>query len=379
MTFAIPATFMRGGTSKALMFRRRDLPADRAEWDGLLLRAMGSPDPYGRQLNGMGGGLSSLSKVCVVGTSQELGADLDFTFAQVQIRRALVDYSGNCGNMSAAVAPFGLAAGLVKRDDGEATVLVRNTNTAKLMRATFAVRDGLAAEQGTLAVPGVAGTGAPVRLDFLDPGGPATGSLLPTGYATDVLATPLGSFTVSIVDAANACVFVAASEIGLDGTETPEQLESRPEVLAVLAAIRAHAAVAMGLVPTPEAAADRPMTPFVAVLAAPSRYAASNGEAVEPGEYDLGVRFVSNGQPHRAIPGTGALCVAVAARITDSVACLLAAPSNPVRRAGLGLGTPAGVVTVDADVEQSPGGSWLARSATSYRTFRRLFSGEVYA
>jgi 2-methylaconitate isomerase len=382
MTTAIPATFMRGGTSKALMFRRPDLPEDRADWDRLLLRAMGSPDPYGRQLNGMGGGLSSLSKVCVVGTSQTAEADLDFTFAQVQIRRALVDYTGNCGNMSAAVGPFGLATGLVKRDDGEATVLVRNTNTAKLMRATFSVRDGLAVEEGTLAVPGVAGTGAPVRLDFLDPGGPATGALLPTGSATDELSTPLGTFTVSIIDAANACVFVAASEIGLEGTEMPEQLESRPEILAVLGAIRAHAAVAMGLVPDPEAAADRPMTPFVAVLAAPGRFAASNGDPVGPGDYNLGVRFVSNGQPHRAVPGTGALCVAVAARIPDSVAGMLVTPTAPCgsgNRTGLGLGTPAGVVTVDAHVEWSADGGWLATSATSYRTFRRLFSGEVYA
>jgi hypothetical protein len=382
MTIALPATFMRGGTSKALMFRRQDLPADRAGWDGLLLRAMGSPDPYGRQLNGMGGGLSSLSKVCVVGTAERPEADLDFTFAQVQIRRALVDYSGNCGNMSAAIGPFGLAAGLVMRDDGEASVLVRNTNTERLMRATFAVRDGTAVEDGDLVIPGVPGTGAQVRLDFLDPGGSATGILLPTGRAADELATPLGTFTVSMIDAANACVFVAATDVGLNGTETPEQLESRPDVLAVLAAIRAHAAVAMGLVATPEAAADRPMTPFVAALAAPRGYAASNGEAVEPGDFRLGVRFVSNGQPHRAIPGTGALCVAVAAQVPGSVAESLTAAATATGtadRSGLGVGTPAGVVRVDANVEQSPDGAWVARSATSYRTFRRLFAGEVYA
>jgi 2-methylaconitate cis-trans-isomerase PrpF len=382
MTIALPATFMRGGTSKALMFRSQDLPTDRADWDPLLLRAMGSPDPYGRQLNGMGGGLSSLSKVCVVGTSERPEADLDFTFAQVQIRRALVDYTGNCGNMSAAIGPFALAADLVKRDDGEATVLVRNTNTERLMRATFAVRGGLSVEEGDLAIPGVAGTGAPVRLDFLDPGGPATGVLLPTGSAADELATPLGTFTVSMIDAANACVFVAADDVGLDGTEAPEQLESRPDVLAVLAAIRSHAAVAMGLVPTPEAAADRPMTPFVAVLAAPRRYVTSSGEAVEPGAYALGARFISNGQPHRAIPGTGALCVAVAAQVSGSVASALVAPAAATGtgdRNGLGLGTPSGVVQVDADVERSPDGGWLVRSATSYRTFRRLFAGEVYA
>ncbi len=379
MTITLPATFMRGGTSKALMLRRRDLPADRAEWDGLLLRAMGSPDPYGRQLNGMGGGLSSLSKVCVIGAPARDDVDLDFTFAQVQIRRALVDYTGNCGNMSAAVAPFGLAAGLIKREDGDTVVLVRNTNTAKLMRASFAVRDGLAVEEGDLVIPGVSCSGAPVRLDFLEPGGPASGSLLPTGRATDELVTPLGAVTVSMIDAANACVFVTASDMGLSGTETPEQLESRPDVLEALAMIRAYAAVAMGLVTKPEEAADRPMTPFVAVLAAPSRYVASDGTVVEAGDYDLGVRFVSNGQPHRAIPGTGALCVAVAARITESVAGALARGASRRGATGFGLGTPAGVVNVDADVEWSAHGGWSARSATSYRTFRRLFTGEVFA
>ena len=379
MTITLPATFMRGGTSKALLFRRDDLPADRTDWNDLLLRAMGSPDPYGRQLNGMGGGLSSLSKVCVIGVSERAGVDLDFTFAQVQIRRAMVDYTGNCGNMSAAVAPFGLAAGLIKRADGNAVVIVHNTNTGKLMRASFKVGNGFAVEEGDLVIPGVGGSGAPVRLDFLEPGGPATGSLLPTGHTTDELITPLGAVTVSMIDAANACVFVAASDVGLTGTEQPEQLESRPDVLEALATIRAHAAVAMGLVTKPEEAADRPMTPFVAVLAPPCRYVASDRTVVEAADYDLGVRFVSNGQPHRAIPGTGALCVAVAARITESIAGTLARAGSRRAATGIGLGTPAGVVSVDALVERSTDGGWSARSATSYRTFRRLFTGEVFA
>jgi 2-methylaconitate isomerase len=380
MTITLRAAFMRGGTSKALMFRRQDLPADRASWDALLLNAMGSPDPYGRQLNGMGGGLSSLSKACVIGTSERHDADLDFTFAQVQIKRALIDYSGNCGNMSAAVAPFALAAQLIKRDDGNTAVLVHNTNTAKLMRASFEVRDGLAVETGDLVIPGVAGSGAPVRLDFLEPGGSSTGKLLPTGSATDDLTTPLGTFTVSMVDAGNACVLVAAHDVGLDGTESAEQIESRPEVLGKLATIRAHAAAAMGLVATPEAAVDRPMTPFVAVLAPPQRYVASRSDVIESGDYELSVRFVSNGQPHRAIPGTGALCVAVAARIAGSVAGALTRTGSArgLRPAGLGLGTPAGVVMVDAHVERSADRGWSALSATSYRTFRRLFVGEVF-
>jgi 2-methylaconitate cis-trans-isomerase PrpF len=369
----LTATFMRGGTSKALMFRRDALPADRIEWDPLLLTAMGSPDPYGRQLNGMGGGLSSLSKVCVVGPSERAGADVDFTFAQVQIGRSLVDYSGNCGNMSAAIGPFALHAGLIERSDGDASVLVHNTNTAKLMRALFAVREGLAVEEGDFAIPGVAGAGAPVRLDFLDPGGSATGTLLPTGSPIDELVTPLGTFTVSIIDSGNVCVFLRSVDLGLTGMEPPEQLDADTDSLATIATIRAYASVAMGLTGSIEEALNRPLTPFIAVLGAPGSYTTSDGQTVDGDAYDLSARFVSNGQPHRAVPGTGALCLAVAARLPGTVAAALCAASN----AGLRVGTPAGVVQVEADVE-ARGDEWHAVSATSFRTFRRLFTGQVF-
>jgi hypothetical protein len=335
---------------------------------------MGSPDPYGRQLNGMGGGLSSLSKVCVVGPPTRTDADVDFTFAQVQISRALVDYSGNCGNMSTAIAPFALRAGLVSRPDGEATVLVHNTNTAKIIRATFAVRDGAAVEEGELVIPGVAGSGAPVRLDFLDPGGSGTGRLLPTGNPVDDLATPHGTFAVSMVDAGNACVFAAAKDLGLDGTESPDRLEARPDVLETIAAIRAGASVSMGLTDSPDAARERPLTPFIAVMAPPQAYRTSDGREVRRDEYDLGVRFVSNGQPHRAIPGTGALATAVAARLPGTIASACAsAGAGRVR-----VGTPAGVVEVDARVEKHDSG-YHAVSASAVRTFRWLFTGEVHA
>lgn len=374
MTGTLPATFMRGGTSKAVMLRRADLPADQSDWDPLLLAGMGSPDPYGRQLNGMGGGLSSLSKVCVVDASARPDADLDFTFAQVQIRRALVDYSGNCGNMTTAIGPFALHAKLIDRPDGPATVRIFNTNTAKLVKAHFDVVDGLACEDGAFEIPGVSGSGAPVRLEFIEPGGPATGRLLPTGRPADDLRTDRGTFTVSMVDAGNVCVFVSASQLGLTGVELPDEIESRPEVLATLASVRAHAAVEMGLAPSVAAAEDRPLTPFVAMVAAPSCYVGSNGAEVSADDYDLAVRYISNGQAHRAIPGTGALCSAVAARIPGSVAhdALRGAASGPIR-----LSTPAGVLTVESDVE-SDGTNVVARSATTYRTFRRLFTGEVF-
>src|ERR1700742_4847323 len=176
---SLPAVFMRGGTSRAIMFHARDLP-DRAEWDPIFMAAMGSPDPNGRQLNGMGGGISSLSKVCVLAPSRRPDADVDYTFAQVQIREAAVDYRGNCGNMSSAVGPFAVDEGLVRTDGDTAVVRIFNTNTGKIIRSTFPLVDGRAATDGDLAIPGVAGTGAPVRLDFLSPGGSLTGHLLPT-------------------------------------------------------------------------------------------------------------------------------------------------------------------------------------------------------
>src|SRR6476659_5341746 len=181
-----PAVFMRGGTSRAIMFHARDLP-DRAEWDPIFLAAMGSPDPNGRQLNGMGGGISSLSKVCVLAPSDRPDADVDYTFAQVQIREPRVDYRSNCGNMSSAVGPFAVDEGLVRPNGDTAVVRIFNTNTQKIIRLTFPLEDGRAATDGDLAIPGVAGTGAPVRLDFLAPGGATTGRLLPTGSATDQL------------------------------------------------------------------------------------------------------------------------------------------------------------------------------------------------
>jgi 2-methylaconitate cis-trans-isomerase PrpF len=208
----LPAVFMRGGTSKALMLHRHDLPAAQAEWNPIFLRAMGSPDPNGRQLDGMGGGLSSVSKVCVLSRSSRPDADIDYTFAQVMVKDAHVDYSGNCGNMSSAVGPFAVDEGLVDAADGEATVRIYNTNTDKIIHSTFAVHGGQAVERGELAIPGVAGTGAPIRLDFVSPGGASTGRLLPSGRVVDEVEVPgLGKVEVSMVDAANACVLVAAS------------------------------------------------------------------------------------------------------------------------------------------------------------------------
>src|SRR5215204_705223 len=202
----IPAVFMRGGTSNAIVFNAKDLPRDRALWDEIFIAAIGSPDPYGRQLDGMGGGISSLSKVCVVGPSSRADADIDYTFAQLSVKEAKVDYSGNCGNMSSAMGPFAVDEGIVQVSGKEALVRVHNTNTKKIIWSRFALDENQSAVDGELAIPGVSGTGSPVKLEFREPGGATTGKLLPTGNVIDTLDVPgVGKIRASLVDAANAC------------------------------------------------------------------------------------------------------------------------------------------------------------------------------
>ena len=371
-----PAVFMRGGTSKAIMFHARDLPAERAEWDAIFLSAMGSPDPHGRQLDGMGGGISSLSKVCVIAPSQREDADIDYTFAQVQVKEARVDYGANCGNMSSAVGPFAVEEGLVPAAEGDATVRIFNTNTRKIIHSTFGVRAGRAVVEGALAIPGVAGTGAPIRLDFIDPGGATTGRLLPSGHALDVLDIPgIGRIEVSMVDAANACAFVAAAALGLTGIEMPEELERDTAVLEKLAAIRRHASVAMGIARTLDEARARSAVPFIGFVSTAQDALTLAREQLAATAADLTIRMLSNGQPHRALPLTASLCAAVAARIEGSVVWKAAR-----RDAGemLRLAMPSGVLTVGAEVRQGDAG-WQAVRGSFYRTARRLFEGYVYA
>ncbi len=372
---ALPAVFMRGGTSRAVMFHRRDLP-ERGGWDPIFLAAMGSPDPHGRQLNGMGGGISSLSKVCILSPSERPDADVDYTFAQVQIREAAVDYRGNCGNMSSAVGPFAVDEGLVRTDGDTAVVRIFNTNTGKIIRSTFPLVDGRAAVDGTMAIPGVAGTGAPVRLDFLSPGGAITGKLLPTGNAVDRLdVAGVGAIEVSMIDAAAACVFVRASDLGLTGTELPEALDADSVLLDRLQRIRRAAAVVMGIAADDAAAGRGIGVPAIGFVAPPGAAPTLSGEMIAPGDVDLTARFISNGQPHRALPLTASLCTAVAARIEGTLPAraLAAAPSRAVR-----IGMPSGVLTVDADVSLTPATGWVAHSGALYRTARRLFDGRIY-
>ncbi|HTC09722.1 MAG TPA: PrpF domain-containing protein [Acetobacteraceae bacterium] len=376
-TLTLPAVFMRGGTSKAVIFHQRDLPA-RGEWDRLFLAAMGSPDPYGRQLNGMGGGISSLSKVCIIAPSARNDADVDYTFAQVQIREARVEYRANCGNMSAAIGPFSVDEGLVRAKGATATVRIYNTNTQKLIHAMFPLRDGRARYDGDLVIPGVAGSGAPVRLDFISPGGATTGKLLPTGKPVDMLDVPgVGKLAASMVDAANAGVFLRATDLGLIGTELPEQLDANTDLLARLQAIRQCAAVAMGIARDLDEARSIPGVPMIGFVAPSADAPTLTGESIAKADVDLTARFLSNGQPHRALPLTASLCTGVAARITGTLVADALAPGAQNRDA-IRIGMPSGILAVGASVEQTGPGTWVAQRGSFFRTTRRLFDGRIY-
>lgn len=370
----VRAVFMRGGTSNAVVFRRQDLPPNSAEWDRIFCAALGSPDPFGRQLDGMGGGISSLSKVCVVAPSSRPDADVDYTFGQVAVDTTLVDYAGNCGNMSSAIGPFAVDEGMVAPPPPgqQATVRIFNTNTQRVIVAHFDMDGTEASVDGSLAIDGVHGSGAPVRLDFLSPGGTKTGRLLPTGCPVDLLDVPgLGQVQASLVDAGNPCVFVPATALGVNGTESPDELEAAAGYQDAIEGVRRHGGVAMGLADRP---AEVPQSvPKVAIVRKPVDTVTLSGRILPAAEVDVLVRMMSMGRAHRAVPVTGALCVAAACRIPGSVPAqaLRAEPDGPIR-----VGHPSGVLLVDAQMT-SRSGEVFIEAATLYRTARRLFEGNV--
>ena len=377
----VPASFIRGGTSKGIFFRREHLPERREAWDPLFLAALGSPDPYGRQMDGLGGGISSLSKVVIVEPSSRSDVDIEYTFGQVAVAEAHVDYGNNCGNLTSAVGPFAVDEGIVEVAPGaEALVRLLNLNTQKRIDARFPLDGAEAAVEGDLELQGVAGSGAPVRLEFLDPGGAITGRLLPTGQTSDVLDVPgLGEVTVSIVDATTAVAFVRAEDVGLSGSELPDALEANPAALDRLQAIRAAAAVRLGM--TEDFEAERRAArnrPFIAVVAPPLEARSLSGDRIAADDVDVTARAVSMGRPHRAFPLTAALCLAAAARIegtvVHSVARQVADPTADLR-----IGNPSGVMPLAAEVRHRSAHSaaWTIERAVAYRTVRRLMEGSI--
>lgn len=364
---SLPAAYYRGGTSRAVFFQREALPKDSARWDEIFLGVIGSPDPYGRQLDGMGGGISSLSKVCVVGPSSDPDtADVDYTFVSIGIKDTSIDYSSNCGNMSAAVGPFAVDSGMVKvssgseRDGSLTTIRIHNTNTGKLINATFPIVGGESAASGDYSIDGVAGTGARVRLDFLRPGGSRTGKLLPTDKATDEIA----GVRATLIDAGNPCCFVLASDLGVSGTLSAQQIDSNTALKEKLEVVRCEAAVKMGLARTVHEVPGS--VPKIALVSRPDDESGEGGNVV--------VRAMSVGQPHKAIPVTVALAVAAASKIQGTITEECVVKDGTDHHSGIDISHASGKLNVDAVYDEEG----HLEAATVFRTARRLMEGRVF-
>lgn len=377
------AAFYRGGTSKAVIFRKEDLPPgnppdNTPEWDRLFLSLMGSPDSAERQLDGMGRGISSLSKIAVISPSARDDSDVDYTFAQIGIDKPVVSYRANCGNVSSAVGPFAVDEGLVHADGGQATVRIFNTNTGKRLTAEFAVRDGVATVEGDYRIDGISRPGSPIKLTFMEPAGAATGKLLPTGNVRDVLELANGrGVEASLVDVANPVAIVHMDDFSprKDGFD-PAWFQSA-EQRKLLEDVRVAAAQAMGLVADEQAARTK-MTnlPLVAIVRSPLSYRSSAGLEIDPARVDVVTQMMSMGLPHKATPLTGAMCLAAACKIKGTVANDVASPEG-LAREEFRIGHPSGVLQLTASCVNT-GGKWHVPQAGVFRTARRLFDGHVH-
>jgi methylitaconate Delta-isomerase len=372
--WAVRTVFMRGGTSRGAFLHAADLPSDPVVRDSLILGLYGSPDM--RQIDGLGGGDSLTSKVAIVGPPSRSDADVDYTFGQVRVNEPRIDYTGNCGNMSSGVGPFAIDEGLVPAADGLSHIRIHNTNTAKVIVAEVEVKDGKALVCGDAEIPGVPGSAAPVMLDFLDSGGSVTGKLLPTGNPRDELDTPSGKFIVSLVDAANPCVFVRAADVGCLGTELASEIGANPRLMAGLEQIRSAAAARLGFVDDPAlATAVTPAIPKVAFVASPVPYTTSGGREISASEVSLVARCMSMQTPHKAYAVTVLICTAAAAKVPGTVVHEVYRQGNPPTQ--VRLGHPSGVVVADVIVEAGAAGLRLTRAAVA-RTARRIMDGTAY-
>jgi 2-methylaconitate isomerase len=387
----IPAVFMRGGTSKGVFFRASDLPTDPGQRDRILLRVIGSPDPYEKQIDGMGSATSSTSKVVLIGPSSRDDCDVDYLFGQVSIDKPVIDWSGNCGNLTSAVGPYAIAQGLLKAArDGTAVVRIWQANIQKKIISHVPMKDGEVVEDGDFKLDGVTFPAAEIRLEFLDPGGDseeastsgastpdasASGGMFPTGNVVDHFDIPgFGKVTATLINAGNPTIFVDAESIGLRGDEMQAAVNGDAALLARCEALRAEAAVRMGLAASlAEATERRPHTPKLAFVAPPRPYVASSGRRVESSMIDLTARILSMGKLHHAMTGTGAVAIAVAAVIPGTVVNRLTA----IRGSGeIRFGHPSGVTTVGAEAELRDGEWGVARVMIS-RSARHLMEGHV--
>ncbi|AXT46198.1 MULTISPECIES: 2-methylaconitate cis-trans isomerase PrpF [Chromobacterium] len=381
----IPATYMRGGTSKGVFFRLQDLPeAARqpgAARDALLLRVIGSPDPYGKQIDGMGGATSSTSKTVIVSSSSRPGHDVDYLFGQVGIDKAFVDWSGNCGNLSAAVGPFAIAGGLIDPAripaDGVCAVRIWQANIGKTIVAHVPIVNGQVQETGGFELDGVTFPAAEVPLEFLDPadeGDGDGGAMFPTGQLVDTLDVPgVGVFPATLINAGIPTIFVNAADIGYSGTELQDAINADPAALARFETIRAHGALKMGLIKTLDDIASRQHTPKIAFVAPPADYLSSSGKPVRAADIDLLARAMSMGKLHHAMMGTAAVAIGTAAAIPGTLVNLAAGGG---KRRMVRFGHPSGTLRVGAEARQEDG-AWTVTKAVMSRSARVLMEGWV--
>ena len=381
----IPATYMRGGTSKGVFFRLQDLPeaaqVPGAARDALLMRVIGSPDPYGKQIDGMGGATSSTSKTVIVSKSSRPDHDVDYLFGQVSIDTAFVDWSGNCGNLTAAVGPFAISNGLIDAsrvpENGVVTVRIWQANIGKTIVAHVPITNGAVQETGDFELDGVTFPAAEVRLEFMDPAAEEEGgggAMFPTGNVVDDLEVPgLGTLKATMINAGIPTIFVNAEAIGYTGAELQDAINSDPKALAMFETIRAHGAVRMGLIKHVDEIATRQHTPKVAFVAKPVEYVASSGKRIGVGDADLLVRAMSMGKLHHAMMGTAAVAIGTAAAISGTLVNLAAGGGD---REAVRFGHPSGTLRVGAQATQS-NGEWTVVKAIMSRSARVLMEGWV--
>jgi len=378
-TRAIPCTIMRGGTSRGVFFHAEDLPQNRPVVDAMLLNVFGSPDV--RQISGLGGASSQTSKAAIISRSVRDDADVDYTFAQVSVDQPVIDWGGNCGNMSSAVGPFAINEGLVSVLGDVGSVRIFNTNTGKIIVAQVPLVDGQAAPAGDFGIPGVPGTAARIRLEFLDPGGSQSGNLLPTSRPRDSVTLADGRrLTVSVVDAGNPVVFLSAAEIGLRGTELPTEIEANEEATRALEEARGIVASWLGIVSDPgDATRLSPGLPKVGFVAPPATYQSSIGERIPAESMDLVGRLMSMQTAHRSYMVTGAICTAAAAVVEGTLVHEVTrktATDTPTERT-VRIGHPYGVLETDVRASGGPREPRIL-SVTVDRTARYIMRGFVY-
>ena len=380
----IPATYMRGGTSKGVFFRLQDLPdfaqAPGKARDALLVRVIGSPDPYGKHTDGMGGATSSTSKVVIISKSLVPDHDVDYLYGQVPVDGDFIDWSGNCGNLSSAVGPFAIANGFLDPArvprDGICTVRIWQANIGKTIVAHVPMRDGEVQETGDFELDGVTFPAAEIALEFLDPAdeGEDGGAMFPTGNAIDELDVPgVGVVRATLINSGVPVVFVDAATLGLDGSELQPAINEDKALLAKLEAIRATGAVRMGLIGDASEAAKRPLTPKVAFVAPSKDYVSSSGKHVHAVDIDLLARAISMGKLHHAMMGTASVAIATAAAVPGTLVNIAAGGGT---REAVRFGHPSGTLRVGADVKRADG-QWVATKAVMSRSARVLMDGAV--